>query len=267
MRYGFIGLGNMATAILQGMYKSGLFSNDQLYGYDSIPEKTTAMQGAVGLLPVLSPEAVTRAADVILLAVKPQTLAAVLPLIKPHVSGNKLVITIAAGKTLDYYAGFLGNEVPIVRLMPNINAKVCAAASAICGNALATDAHRKIAADMFKTVGSVTAIDEKLFPAFSAIGGAAVAFAYVFIDALASAGVKAGMPKPMALSVATDTVLGSARLIKISGEHPRVLVDQVCSPGGTTIEGMHTLNRLGFESAVHQAIDAVIQKDNKIGES
>lgn len=266
MRYGFIGLGNMATAILQGMRKSGRFADDEIHGYDSVPDKTAALQVSIGLRPAPSPQDVAQAVDVVLLAVKPQTLSVVLPEIKPFIAVNTLIITIAAGKSLDFYSGYLGNDVPVIRVMPNINAKVCAAASAICGNAFVTEMHRKIASAMFETVGSVIDIDEKLFPAFSAISGAAVAFAYLFIDALASAGVKAGMPKPMALEVAADTVFGSALLVKKSGEHPHALVDQVCSPSGTTIEGIHTLYRLGFESAVHQAIDAVIQKDMKIRE-
>jgi pyrroline-5-carboxylate reductase len=266
MRYGFIGLGNMATAILQGMCRSGRFKDDEIHGYDNVPDKTAALQVSMGLLPAGSPQAVAQAADIVLLAVKPQTLPAVLPQIKPFIAVNTLIITIAAGKSLDFYSSFLGNDIPVMRVMPNINAKVGAAASAICGNASATETHRKIVTAMFETVGSVIDIDEKLFPAFSAVSGAAVAFAYLFIDALASAGVKAGMPKPMALEVAADTVYGSALLVKKSGEHPRALVDQVCSPAGTTIEGIHTLYRLGFESAVHQAIDAVIEKDRKIQE-
>lgn len=266
MTYGFIGLGNMAGAILRGMHKSGAFAGDILCGYNRSEGKTLALQKEIGLEPCSSALAVAQRSDVVVLAVKPQMMGDVLPQIAPALRPEQLVISIAAGKPTAYYEAAFPAPVPVVRVMPNINAKVCAATSAVCGGKYATPAHLEIAKKLFATVGSVFEITEAQFAAFSAIGGASGAFIHIYIDALASAGVKAGLPRPLAQDVACQAVLGAARLTAESGEHPIALVDQVCSPGGTTIEGVHTLKRLGFESAVQQAVDAIIAKDQKLGQ-
>ncbi|MBQ1264757.1 MAG: pyrroline-5-carboxylate reductase, partial [Oscillospiraceae bacterium] len=155
----------------------------------------------------------------------------------------------------------------LVRVMPNINARVQSSVSAICPNEAATQEQTDIVRAMFETVGGVWQLSEQHFPAFAAIGGASGAFVYLYIDALASAGVKAGLPRDLAQEIACHTVLGSAKLQLASEEHPVRLCDQVCSPGGTTIEGVHMLKKLGFESAVQQAIAAIIEKDHKLANS
>lgn len=264
MKYAFIGLGNMASAILSGMKENGTFDADEIYGYNRSEEKTTALAEKVGLIPCASAREAAEASDVIVLAVKPQMLTGVLPQISPAAEGGRLVITIAAGKDTDFYSSYLGYRIPVVRAMPNINARVGASITAVCGNGKATREHVATAKKVFSTVGAVVEIPESQFPAFGAIGGASVAFAYTYMDALASAGVKAGFSRSLAMEIATATVFGSAHLLRETGEHPMNLVDQVCSPGGTTIEGMHVLKMLGFESAIHQAVEAVIQKDELI---
>ena len=265
MTYGFIGLGNMASAILGGMAKSGNFPAGTVYGYTRSPEKTARLAQETGLMPCVSALETAQKADVIILAVKPQMMEGVLSAIAPAVTEEKLVISIAAGKPTSYYEAALGH-VPVVRVMPNINARVLAATTAVCKGAYAGDGHLDIAMGLFETVGSVYALTEAQFPAFSAIGGASGAFIHLYIDALASAGVQAGLPRTLAQDIACQTVLGSAKLTQESGEHPVALMDQVCSPGGTTIEGVHTLKRLGFETAVQQAIRAIIEKDRRLAE-
>ena len=264
MNYGFIGLGNMASAILRGMCASGRFQEDTFYGYDALSGKAESLQLDCGITPLSSAEETAQRADIILLAVKPQVLPEVLPLIAPVLNGEKLVISIAAGKDIAFYASALGSHIPFVRVMPNINAKVAAAATALCPGAAAGEQHMALARGIFETVGSVFTLPEHLFPAFGALSGASVAFVYLYIDALTRAGVRAGFPRPLAQDIAAQAVLGSAKLVQESGEHPMALVDQVCSPAGTTIEGIFKLQELGFEDAVHQAIDAIIQKDDKI---
>lgn len=264
MKYGFIGLGNMASAILRGMNASGKFCNDTIYGYDTVDACVTALKDTCGIIACSSAKEVASCSDVIVLAVKPQMLTDVLPVLATVVAGDTLVISIAAGKDISFYESFLNPKVPVVRVMPNINAKAGAAASAVCRGKAANEHHAALAKAIFETVGSVIEIPEKQFPAFGALSGASVAFVYLYIDALARAGVKAGFPKPTALDIAANVVLGSAKLVLESGEHPMALVDQVCSPGGTTIEGVQTLQRLGFESAVHQAIESIIKKDEQI---
>jgi pyrroline-5-carboxylate reductase len=264
MKYGFIGLGNMASAILRGMVKSGRFENDVIYGFNRSREKTLRLAEDCGLSPLASALEVAEVSDVVILAVKPQMLADVLPAIAPALDARKLVLTIAAGKDIAFYEAALGTDIPLIRVMPNINAKVGASATALCPNAAAQSQHLQLARNVFETVGSVFVLSEAQFAPFSALSGCSVAFVYLYIDALARAGVQAGFSRPVAQDIAAQAVLGSARLVQESGEHPMALVDQVCSPAGTTIEGIFTLQRLGFEDAVHQAVGAIMQKDEKI---
>ena len=262
MTYGFIGLGNMASAILRGMAKAGVFAENALVGYNPSAAKVQALQAEMPLRACASAREVAEAADVVVLAVKPQ----VLPEVAPVVTADKLVVSIAAGKPTAYYEGQLADGVPVVRVMPNIAARVGASASAVCGGKNAQEAHLELVRAMFRTVGAVYDLPEQHFPAFGALGGASGAFVFLYIDALASAGVKAGLPRALAQQIAEQTVLGSAQLSQQSAEHPIALMDQVCSPGGTTIEGVHTLKRLGFETAVQQAIDAIIEKDKRLAQ-
>ena len=266
MTYGFIGLGNMAAAILRGMAKAGVFAENALVGYNPSAAKVQALQSEMPLRACASAREVAEAADVIVLAVKPQVLPDVLPEIAPVVTAEKLVVSIAAGKPASYYEAALADGVPVVRVMPNIAARVGASASAVCGGKYAKDTHLELVRAMFRTVGEVYDLPEKHFPAFGALGGASGAFIFLYIDALASAGVKAGLPRAQAQAIAVQATLGGALLAQQSAEHPIALMDQVCSPGGTTIEGVHALKRLGFETAVQQAIDAIIEKDKRLAQ-
>ena len=263
MIYGFIGLGNMASAILRGMDKSGRFPRGTVLGYNRTPEKGLALEKELGLALCDSELAVAEKADAVVLCVKPQFMEEVLERIAPAVTADKLILTIAAGKETGWYEARLG-EVPVVRVMPNINARVNRSVSALCGGRFARPEHLALARAMFETVGTVYDVAEGLFPAFSAIGGASGAFVHLYIDALASAGVQAGLPRPLSEEIACRVVEGSALLTAQSPEHPIALMDQVTSPGGTTIEGVHALKRLGFETAVHQAVRAVIEKDSRL---
>jgi pyrroline-5-carboxylate reductase len=148
--------------------------------------------------------------------------------------------------------------------MPNINAKVLASESGYCANENCTSEQKKMVYDMFSAVGSAIEIPEKFFSIFGVIAGSSPAFAYIYINALAKAAVKAGMPKAQAMEIAANTVLGSAKMVLESNEHPCKLADMVCSPGGTTIEGVCALDEMGFENTVIKAFDAVLEKDRKI---
>jgi len=266
MVYGFIGLGNMASAILRGMAASGNFADDTLCGFNRSEGKTLALWHEIGLVPCQDAAAMAQMADVVVLAVKPQMLPDVLPLVTPEMTQDKLLVSIAAGKPTTYYEAQLPDGVGVVRVMPNINARVGAAASGVCGGRFATEEQLQIVREMFSAVGEVFDVPEHLFAAFSAMAGASGAFVHIYIDALASAGVKAGFPRPLAEQLATQATLGAALLTQQSDEHPIALCDQVCSPGGTTIEGVHMLKKLGFETAVQQAVEAIIEKDKKLGE-
>lgn len=261
MKYGFIGLGNMASAIIEGMAASGKFAGDVIYGYNRSEEKTKALQEKYGLTPCQRASEVVEKSEVIVLAVKPQVMPGLLDEICKFVTKDKVVLTIAAGKSTEWYENRLVPGLAVVRIMPNINARVKASVSAVCGGRNATEEHIKIADGIFSTVGKVYHIEEKMFPAFSALGGASGAFVLLYIDALAEAGVRAGFSRPMAEEIATATVIGSGLLNMNSDEHPIALMNKVCSPGGTTIEGVVKLKELGFETAVQQGLQAIIEKD------
>ncbi len=262
MNYGFIGLGNMATAIITGMYKSGAFKDDVIYGHNRSKEKMELAAKNFGVVCLENNGEVVKKSDYVFLAVKPQFLNDVKDEIIKNWDDKKTLVTIVTGKDFTFYRNVFG-DIPVVRVIPNINAKVQASLTAICANEKGQE-HLPLIKQIFETTGSVMDISENYLGAFNSIAGASPAFAYLYIDALARAGLKNGLPKKLALEVAAKAVMGSCKLVLVSGEHPMALVDQVTSPGGTTIEGIQTLQRLGFESAVHQAIDAVIAKDEKI---
>lgn len=266
MKFGFIGAGNMAGAIIKGM----TIGTKSYKGEDiCITSKTVTsaekLANACGATAFNRMDSVVLCSDVLVLAVKPHVLAEILPAIKEDIVRKKpLVVSIAAGKPLDYLASLLPEGTPIVRVMPNINAKIGAATSGMCVNEYVTEEQKKIVKEVFETIGAVIEVEENHFGIFTVLAGSAPAFAYLYMDALARAAVKAGMPKKQALEIAAATVEGSAKMVLESGEHPMALVDQVCSPGGTTIEGVAALQASGFEATLTQAFDAVLEKDNRI---
>lgn len=267
MKFGFIGAGNMAGAIIKGM----TIGTKSYAGKDIIITSKTVTSAKrlaelCGAKAVKTAAEVAAASDVLVLAVKPHILAEVVPALKEEIAAkHPLVVSIAAGKTLEYLAELLPEGTPIIRMMPNINAKIGASTSGMCTNAFVTEEQKAVVKGMFETIGTVAEVEEAHFGIFSVIGGASVAFAYIYMDALARAALKAGMSKKQALEITAQTVLGSAKMLLESGEQPWPLVDQVCSPGGTTIEGVTVLQENGFESVLVKAFDAVLEKDKKIG--
>ncbi len=264
MTYGFVGLGNMATAIIGGMRRSDIYINATIVGCDISKEKCSTMMSEYGLQICADAKAVFETADAVVLAVKPQVLAGVLPALAGAVKPGQLVISIAAGKEIAFYEAALPPGTAVVRVMPNINAMVGAAAVAVCGGKHATEAQITEVENLFATVGKTFRIPEHLFSAFTALSGSSVAFAYMYIDAIARAGVQAGFSKAQALEISAAAALGSAKMVGESDKCPMDLVDMVCSPGGTTIEGVMSLREDGFEAAIHNAVAAVIRRDKEL---
>ena len=264
MKIGFIGAGNMGGAILRGLVSGGFRGGDILV-YDKDSSKLMQLFEDCGIVIASSAEEVAEQADTVVLAVKPQMLSSVLPPLAQTLGRRSpLVLSIAAGKPLEWIEELLGNGLPLVRVMPNISARVGEGMAAFCSNSNVTDSHKKTVRMIFEAVGQIIELDEHLFPAFTSIAGCSPAFTLMYIDALAEAGVRYGIPKAAALNIAAQSVLGTTRLWQETGEHPRALLDQVCSPGGTTIEGVCALQRNGFENAVLEAVRASFEKDNKL---
>lgn len=262
---GFIGAGNMASAIIAGMCKAEFVKRGEIAVFDLDSSKTDLLKENYGVTVKSSAGEIAESCDKIVLAVKPNVIASVLADIDSVVKEkNPLFISIAAGKTTEYLRSCVSFEGKFIRVMPNINALVGAAVSGICGTENVSDVDMSFAENLCECFGTAVKIDEKLFPIFSAIGGCSPAFTYMYIDALARAAVKNGMPKAQALEVAAQSVLGSAKTVLESADHPWSLVDRVCSPGGTTIEGVASLQRDGFEAAVMNAVQASFDKDKRV---
>jgi pyrroline-5-carboxylate reductase len=244
---------------------SGGFRGSDIVIYDVDNAKQMALFEECGVCPAGSAAEVVSQVDAVVFAVKPQVFPSVLsPLAATLQSYRPLIISIAAGKTIASIEDLIGVGLPVVRVMPNINAKVGEAMSAFCGNAQVGDAHRDMVRTILGAVGEVMELEEKLFSAFSTLAGCSPAFALLYIDALAEAGVRYGIPKALSLKIVSQTVLGTARLLQESGEHPRALMDQVCSPAGTTIEGVAALQQGGFETAILEAARASYERDKQL---
>lgn len=268
MNFGFIGAGNMASAIIKGMtIGTKSYDGNCIYVTSKTNVSSNELAKLCGVHVCSCSQEVIQNADVLILAVKPHILSEILPFSKEFIlKKNPLVISIAAGKTLEYIEGFLSQTTPITRVMPNINAKVGASTSGFCCNHAVTQKQKEIVISLFSTIGSTIEIEQSHFGIFSVIAGAAPAFAYLYMDSFARAAQKAGMPKKQALEIVSQTVFGSAKMILESEEHPWALIDQVCSPGGTTIEGISSLQKSGFEATLTKAFDAVLEKDKLIAQ-
>ncbi|MDO4218926.1 MAG: pyrroline-5-carboxylate reductase [Synergistaceae bacterium] len=263
MIYGFIGLGNMASAIVQGMTRSEYFRKATLVGFDADTAKMQALAKQADLKPLASPVAVAQVADVVVLAVKPQILSSVLDEELKAIlqGGEKLIVSIAAGKKIAWYEEILGKNIALVRVMPNLAAKVGAACSALCKNEKASKLQLEIAQKIFASIGTTHVIEEKLFSAFTALSGSSGAITLMYINAMATIGVNAGFTKDTALLIANEAVMGSSKLLSETGNRLMELQDAICSPAGTTIAGVLAAKKLGLESIILQSIQAIIDKD------
>lgn len=265
MRIGFIGCGNMATAIIDGILKKNFIDCKDIFAFDVYDGAIDSACTEYGINKCKSESDVVDNSDAIILAVKPNVIADVLKKADGAITrNNPLIISIAAGKSIEYIESSITTKQRVIRIMPNINAKVGEAMSAYCSNDLARDEDKKFVSKMLQKTGKCIELDEAQFPLFGVLGGCTPAFAYMFIDALARAGVKNGMKKETALEIAAQTVYGSAKMIMESDENPWKLVDNVCSPGGTTIEGVTSLQADGLEAAIHNAVQKALDKDKKL---
>ena len=265
MSIGFIGCGNMASAIICGIIDNEAVKAEEVNVFDVYAPATDSIKAKYNINVFGNEEEIVKNSDTVVLAVKPNVLSSVLKKIDGAL-GNKdtLLISIAAGKSTEFIANELTHDNRIIRVMPNINAKVSEAICAYTANAKATDDDKSLTEKIFSAVGKIIYLEENYFPLFGVLGGCTPALAYMFIDELARAGVKNGMKKDVALKISAQAVLGSAKMILESNEHPYELIDKVCSPGGTTIEAVTSLQESGFNSAIHKAVDKAVEKDSKL---
>ena len=264
MKIGVIGLGNMAKAILSGMLAKGIVSKEDVIGSAATQATIDKVREQYGIAVTLDNREVVRGADVLLLAVKPQFMVDVIGQIRGCVTEDMLIITIAAGKTISWYEEAFGKKIRLVRCMPNTPAMVGEGCTAVCKNDHVTEENMEYAMTLMNSFGRASEIREGLMDAFSAVSGSSPAYAFIFIEAMADAGVAAGLPRKQAYEFAAQAVLGSAKMVLETGMHPGELKDMVCSPAGTTIQAVKVLEEKGFRGAVMDAIEACVERAKKI---
>jgi pyrroline-5-carboxylate reductase len=263
---GFLGAGKMATALARGIIRAKLVAANQMIASDPIAAARTAFAKATGAKTTTSNLEVVKFAKVILLAVKPDQVAAVLAELREQFTPTHLLISIAAGVPIAKLEAGLGADARIIRVMPNTPALVGESATAYAPGKAATAADSELAQKLFSAVGSAFAVKESLLDAVTGLSGSGPAYVYLFIEGLSDGGVAAGLPRDVATKLAAQTVLGSAKMVLETGQHPGALKDMVTSPGGTTIEGLHELEKGKLRGTVMSAVRAATEKSRKLGQ-
>ena len=262
----FLGAGNMAEALVKGLLRAGIAAQSDVICAEPRLDRREELAKRYGVTALASNLEAAEQADVVVLSVKPQTMEDLLDEIAPAIDHRKLVISIAAGISIHAIARKLGAGVRIVRTMPNTPALVGAGATALARGAHATDADLGEAKRLFEAVGIAHVVDEHLLDAVTGLSGSGPAFVFLAIEALADGGVKVGLARPVAMALAAQTVMGAAKLVLETGEHPGRLKDQVTSPGGTAIAGVHALEDGGLRAALIAAVDAATRRSHELGE-
>ena len=261
---GFIGLGNMASAMIGGMLQKDMVTPGEIIGSCRTEETAKKIADRFGIETTTDNSTVAQAADILVLAVKPQFFPEVIAQIKDEVNADALIISIAAGKTMDYIETQFGRPLKLVRCMPNVPALVGEGITSVSRNERVSDEEMKQAMDLLSSMGKASEIPERLIDAVVGVSGSSPAYVFLFIEAMADGAVAAGMPRSQAYEFAAQAVLGSAKMVLETGKHPGELKDMVCSPGGTTIQAVKVLEEKGFRAAVMDAMDACIEKSKSL---
>lgn len=266
LKIGFLGAGKMATALAKGFVRARLVGASQIIASDvAEAARTVFAQEAGGKTTASNPE-VLKFANVLILAVKPDQVKDVLAEIHVYWTEKQLLISIAAGVTLARLESGLPDGARVIRVMPNTPALVGASASAFALGKSATPQDAELALKLFTAVGLAFQVKESLLDAVTGLSGSGPAYVYQIIEALSDGGVAAGLPRDIATKLAAQTVLGSAKMVLETGQHPGALKDMVTSPGGTTIEGLHELEKAGVRGALMSAVRAAAAKSRQLGQ-
>jgi pyrroline-5-carboxylate reductase len=260
MRPGFIGVGNMGGAIVKGYIAAAAGDAKSVSAFDKDAKKLSAFARETGVVAAESIAALAKASNAIVLAVKPNDFEEVLPELADAIPGDRIVISMAAGVSIRHIAGFLGEQAKIIRIMPNTPAMVGAGMTAVSRNDRVADDEFERALDLFKSIGRAAPVDESLMDAVTGVSGSSPAYVYMFIDALTDGAAAAGMDAAQARIFAAQAVLGAAKMVLETGVDPLTLRQNVCSPGGTTIEAVNVLLRNGFADSIKEAMRACIEK-------
>lgn len=265
-RIAFLGAGNMAEALIRGLLRAGIAKAQDITATGRRTDRIDQVAKAYGVKVTADNLAAARDADVVVLSVKPQAMNKLLTQVAPVIDHHKLVISVAAGVPIASLERKLGAGARIIRAMPNTPALVGAGACAISAGEHATPQDVDAALSLFRAVGTAVTVDEALLDAVTGLSGSGPAYIFLIIEALSDAGVKVGLPRYTALELAAQTVLGSAKLLIETGTHPGHLKDQVTSPGGTAIAGLHTLEAGGLRTTLINAVESATRRAKELGD-
>ncbi|ADL52431.1 pyrroline-5-carboxylate reductase [Clostridium cellulovorans] len=265
-KIGLIGSGNMAQAIIGGIINSKLTNSENIVVSDKSEEALNTVKEKYKVETTTDNVYVASKSEILILAVKPNIYPVVIKEIKGAVDDSTIIVSIAAGKSISSIESAFGKPIKLIRVMPNTPAMVGEGMAALCPNTEVPEDEISDVLAIFNSFGKGEVIDEKLIDAVTAVSGSSPAYVYMFIEALADGAVLQGMPRDKAYKFAAQAVLGSAKMVLETGEHPGKLKDNVCSPGGTTIEAVATLEKLGFRSAVISAVNTCAEKSQKMSQ-
>jgi pyrroline-5-carboxylate reductase len=262
----FLGTGNMAEAIIKGLLRAGTARPEGIIGTGRRTERLDELKRAYAIRTTTDNLAAAREADIIVLSVKPQAMDKLVVQVAPALDHRKLIISVAAGVPIAALERRLGAGARIIRTMPNTPSLVGAGACALARGEHASEEDLAVASRIFQAVGTTTVVEENLLDAVTGLSGSGPAYIFLVIEALSDAGVKVGLPRYTALKLAAQTVLGSAQLLIETNAHPGHLKDQVTSPGGTAIAGLHTLEAGGLRTTLINAVEAATRRAKELGE-
>lgn len=263
-KIGFIGCGNMSQAMIGGVVKAGVFQKENILVSDLNTKSLEIVTNKYGVITTTDNLEVAKKSDILVLAVKPNLYGIVISQIKNAVKNNVIIVTIAAGKSIESTEIAFGREIKVVRVMPNTPALVGEGMSSMVPNKLIETEELEGIVRVFGSFGSTEVVEEKLMDVVTSVSGSAPAYVYMFIEAMADGAVLDGMPRDKAYKMAAQTVLGAAKMVMETGMHPGQLKDMVCSPGGTTIEAVTVLEEKGLRNAVIAAMRRCTEKSKKM---
>ncbi|MEK6202225.1 MAG: pyrroline-5-carboxylate reductase [Desulfobulbaceae bacterium] len=263
---GFIGGGQMGEALIRGIIQSGLYTADTILVAEPDSARRAYLTETYQIQAFDSGAPIWKSCTTVILAVKPQVMGSLLTAAQELISAEHLIISIAAGLPISFFEGHLpGRQCKIIRVMPNTPALVLEGASALSGNTHVTPGEMSLAKSLFDAVGVAVILEEKYLDAVTGLSGSGPAYVFTFIEGMIDAGIKTGLARGVAETLAIQTVLGSVKLMQESNKHPAVLRAMVTSPGGTTIEAQHVLERAGFKGIIMDAIEAATNRSIELG--
>jgi pyrroline-5-carboxylate reductase len=265
MRIGFIGTGNMGGAIIKGYINKDAKAASRIFAFDVDAKKIDALVQELKISGCKSSEELVKSCDAIMLSIKPNICGKVLEEIKDFVTDRHILVSMVAGYSIGAIEESIGRPVKVIRILPNMPAMVNESMTAVCRNKAVTDQEFSEFNEIIASIGLVEVVEEKLIEAVVGVSSSSPAYIYMFIEALADGAVLLGMPRHQAYKFASQALIGSARMVLETGIHPGELKDMVCSPGGTTIEGVRALEKNGFRSSVIEAVVAAAEKSRKVG--